>query len=223
MKAREEHRIVLQIITAVMAILLFVQAVPVHAQGPYNVTVTYKRVLGSPGSTPITSEEDYQDLVVIYTNAAGDTQLGDQGTVAYTDEGLIKMREFAGWTTVPKSEVQLSADNALYSPGNMLADVFGTNTTGKITLYAYYDGILSRWTPFFGYNIPVPNENINKHRWLRLYDSVTGIEDAVAFLGGHRVKIYNDTDTYHNHYDPDLSFHPDDNGYTAQNKEIIAY
>lgn len=210
-----------RILCGLAAALLLLAWAPALALGPYNVTVNYMIVT----SNVTANEEIYTKVPVVYSNAPDTTELGAQGTVPYTDEGLIKMRDFVGWTTVPKSQVNLSGDTPLYSPGNTLGDALGSQTTGEITLYAYYDGLFERWIPT---GLPAPfdaipqaNQNINKHRWLKVYESVANAAQASSFLGGRGVKSY--TQNAYQLTDASLSFSASDFGYTAYNKTIIAY
>lgn len=196
---------------------------PAAASGLYTVTVTYLTVPGNPGAVLVTNENEANLVpkVVTYKLTAAQfatTQLGMQGTVAYTDEGLYKARPFIGWARVGKSQFNLSADNDLYSANNSLLDVLGSPKNASLTLYATYDGVFSHWAG----GVPVPNQNFNMHRFLSLYENVTTLAQAEAVLAGGRQAHDFTSETYYN-TDPALAFAPTDRGYTQEDKTLTLY
>lgn len=95
--------------------------------------------------------------------------------------------------------------------------------TTEVTLYAYYDGLFERWEPFpFVGSVPVPNENINKHKIAKASPDV--IDEGTAknnLMVDNVIKQYSQ-ESYNND-DEELAFASTDKDYTNYHKNVAYY
>lgn len=194
---------------------------PTAVAGPadtYTVTVHFMEVRGVPNATPISEESNYQLNTVTFTAVPGSTELGTQGTVSHTDEGLYKSRAFVGWTGVPATEFNAMADGEFYSANNTIADLCGENLDcGEKRLYAYYSGAFSGF--LFGL-VPIPNQNMNKHNYVRIADGLTADNINSLLPSSPALKTFTPTPFT---APAEQSFAPTDRGATGEHYDAVFY
>ena len=212
----------------VMPWQVFAEGTESKQQVKYPVTIKFMEVRVASDA----KEEEYTEHEVVF-NSKDDT-LGIQTTVPSTHEGQIRGRSFMGWTNVNKSEFSTSSSNRIYSANNTVGDVLANEKLGddgKVTLYAYYDGVVARNVEIMGHYVPVPNENIDKHKYVFIHDELNkGNAIGNLFIkdeGDIRVKSVEEnprSNVQKNSWGEDLSnFAEGDRGSKLRDKTITSY
>lgn len=194
----------------------------------YPVTIKFMEVRVASDA----KEEEYTEHEVVF-NSKDDT-LGIQTTVPSTHEGQIRGRSFMGWTNVNKSEFSTSNSNRIYSANNTVGEVLENEKLGKdgkVTLYAYYDGVVAQNVEIMGHYVPVPNNNVDKHKYVFIHDDLNS-NNAIGNLfnvdeGDIRVKSVEEelrSNEQKNSWGEDLSnFAEGDRGSVLRDKTITSY
>lgn len=216
-------------LSLLLAVIMLVGILPfqVFAEGEvkYPVTIKFMEVRVASDA----KEEEYTEHEVVFENK--DEMLGIQLTVPRTHEGQIRGRGFMGWTNVRKSEFSESNSNRLYSANNTVEDVLNNEKAdedGKITLYAYYDGVVAQNVEFMGQYIPVPNDNVDKHKYVFIHDELkdSNVKEDL-FVGDIEVKSVEEEERSNiqkNSWGEDLShFTEGDRGSVLRDKTITSY
>ncbi len=174
-------------------------------------------------------EEEYTENVVVFTDE--NDELGIQTTVPRTHEGQIRGRAFIGWTNVKKSEFSKSNSNRIYSANNTVIDVIAGENLSQgdtVTLYAYYDGVVAKNVEIMGHYVPVPNDNVDKHKYVFIHDDLNKDNaEGSLFNGDIVVKSVEEevrSNEQKNSWGEDLSnFAEGDRGSVLKDKTITTY